>query len=102
MPNTFTPNLAVYSLYRYTRKYRKYVTMQEYTINQKTEDIMQSIYRQRPDVLCFSCYIWNISIVRELASELHKVSPGMKIWLGDRRYRMMLPGNWNGCHMLRA
>ena len=75
-------NLAVYSLYRYTRKYRKYVTMQEYTINQKTEDIMQSIYRQRPDVLCFSCYIWNISIVRELASELHKVLPGMKIWLG--------------------
>ncbi|MCH1984388.1 DUF4080 domain-containing protein [Ruminococcus sp. OA3] len=75
-------NLALYSLYRYTKKYRNHVMMLEFTINQRTEDVMQSIYRQHPDVLCFSCYIWNISIIRELAAELHKVLPDMKIWLG--------------------
>ena len=75
-------NLAVYSLYRYTKKYRNYVSMKEYTINQRTEEIMESIYRRRPDVLCFSCYIWNISMIRELAAQLHKVLPDLKIWLG--------------------
>ena len=37
---------------------------------------------RKPDAIGFSCYIWNISFVRELAAELKKVSPDVKIWAG--------------------
>ena len=40
------------------------------------------IYKQKPDVLCFSCYIWNISYVETLIREIHKILPSLPIWLG--------------------
>ena len=46
------------------------------------EDILQDLYEEKADVVIFSCYIWNISFVRELAAELKKVSPDVKIWAG--------------------
>ncbi|MGI6012593.1 MAG: B12-binding domain-containing radical SAM protein [Ruminococcus sp.] len=75
-------NLAVYSLKSYAAFRGSQVEMQEYTINQRMEDIMADIYRRKPDVLCFSCYIWNISLIQELVCELHKVLPNTEIWLG--------------------
>ncbi|MGI6007755.1 MAG: B12-binding domain-containing radical SAM protein [Ruminococcus sp.] len=75
-------NLAVYSLKGYVSARGIPVEMQEYTINQRMEDIMGSIYEKKPDVLCFSCYIWNISLITELVCELHKVLPETEIWLG--------------------
>ena len=75
-------NLAVYSLYSYAREYKKNIVIGEYTINQKSDEIISDIYREKPDVLGFSCYIWNISQILEIASELHKVLPRTKVWLG--------------------
>lgn len=75
-------NLAVYSLKSYAASHGNNVSMQEYTINQRMEEIMGDIYGRKPDVLCFSCYIWNISLVQELVCELHKVLPQTRIWLG--------------------
>lgn len=75
-------NLAVYSLRANAGKYKKYVELAEFTINQRTEEILRGIYRKKPDVLCFSCYIWNISIVETVAREIHKLLPKTKIWLG--------------------
>lgn len=46
------------------------------------EDILQDLYEAKADIIIFSCYIWNISFVRELAAELKKVSPEVKIWAG--------------------
>ena len=75
-------NLAVYSLYSYAREYQKDIVIGEYTINQKNDEIISNIYREKPDVLGFSCYIWNISQILEIAGELHKVLPQVQIWLG--------------------
>lgn len=54
----------------------------EYTINQNRQDILADIYRRQPGLVAFSCYIWNISQIIELAAELHKVLPQVPIWFG--------------------
>lgn len=75
-------NLAVYSLRAYAAPYRQQIVIKEYTINQYVEDILADIYREKADVLAFSCYIWNIGMVEELAELLHRLRPGLPIWLG--------------------
>lgn len=85
-------NLAVYYLREYASKYEASqsegtkretsITIAEYTINQQVEKIFQSIYSEKPDLLAFSCYIWNIEIIEKLCLELRKVLPNSKIWLG--------------------
>lgn len=75
-------NLAVYSMKSYCREYEKYVEIGEYTINQQKDEILKSIYKKHPDVLCFSCYIWNISFVKELICDLKKILPNTIIWAG--------------------
>lgn len=75
-------NLAVYSLKAYAKKYQDQIGLAEYTINQNPDDILKGIYRDHPEVLCISCYIWNISYVKNLIREVHKVLPDTAIWLG--------------------
>lgn len=75
-------NLAVYSLKAYAKEYQEHIRIAEYTINHQLEYILQQIYKQEPDVLCFSCYIWNFRYVQELIAELHKLLPHLPIWAG--------------------
>lgn len=75
-------NLAVFSLRAYAQERGIPVELAEYTINQSKDEIMKGIFQSKPDVLCFSCYIWNISFVRELITDLHKVLPATEIWVG--------------------
>lgn len=76
-------NLAVYSLKTYCQKKQGIgIGLKEYTINQQKEEIMRDLYGENPDVLAFSCYIWNISIVKELLCELSKVLPHTCFWVG--------------------
>ncbi|WP_461812472.1 B12-binding domain-containing radical SAM protein [Faecalimonas sp.] len=75
-------NLAVYSLKAYAKKYADNISLLEYTINQQLDEILMDLYKQKPDVLCFSCYIWNISYVETLIREIHKILPDLPIWLG--------------------
>lgn len=75
-------NLAVYSLKAYAGQFSGNVEIQEYTINNQVEDILDGIYEAKPEVVAFSCYIWNIEYVRKLACELHKLLPHCHIWLG--------------------
>lgn len=78
-------NLAVYSLKAYANQQLGEdvdIEIAEYTINQQLQDIMRDIYEKHPDILCLSCYIWNLQYVEELVRELHKVRPDMPIWLG--------------------
>lgn len=58
------------------------VELAEYTINHQPEQVLQDIYRRRPDVLGFSCYIWNITFIRDLLPDLAQILPGTDIWLG--------------------
>jgi len=75
-------NLAIYSIRANAKEYRDQIELGEYTINQYTEDILQDIYRRKPELLAFSCYIWNIRQIKELVKELRKVLPAVPIWLG--------------------
>ncbi len=75
-------NLAVYSLRAYAEEYRGNIELAEFTINHQKEYILSEIYKKKPDVLCFSCYIWNISYVREIAAEFHSLCPNVPIWVG--------------------
>ena len=67
------PNLAVYSLRAYAQQYKDEIQIAEYTINQQIDDILMDLYKKKPDVLCFSCYIWNLSYVEELIREFGKI-----------------------------
>ena len=75
-------NLAVYSIRANAGEYRDQIELGEYTINQYVEEILQDIYKKKPDLIAFSCYIWNIRHIRELVRELRKVLPKVPIWLG--------------------
>ena len=75
-------NLAVYNLKAYTSSYDENVLLREYTINQPKDEILKDIYSSRADVVCFSCYIWNISFVKELLADLHKILPDTAFWAG--------------------
>lgn len=75
-------NLAVYDLMAYGKAYHSHLLLREYTINQQKDEILGDLYRSRADVVCFSCYIWNISFIRELAADLKKILPEVQIWAG--------------------
>ncbi len=75
-------NLAVYSLRSYAEPYASEIEIAEYTINQQSDDILIDLYKRQPDLLCFSCYIWNVEYVEGLVCELHKLMPALPIWVG--------------------
>ena len=75
-------NLAVYSLKASAGQAASSVELAEFTINHRTEEILRDLYRRKPDVLLFSCYIWNIVYVKELGTQIKKVLPKVPIWLG--------------------
>ncbi|MBQ8591799.1 MAG: B12-binding domain-containing radical SAM protein [Lachnospiraceae bacterium] len=76
-------NPALYSLRAYAgEECREQIEIAEYTINNREENILEDIYRRQPDVIAFSCYIWNWNIIQNLIVELHKIMPELPIWLG--------------------
>ena len=79
-------NLGIYSLKAYAESRKAggevEIELAEYTINHQPEQVLQDIYRRRPEAVGFSCYIWNISFIRELIADLALVLPDTDIWLG--------------------
>lgn len=80
-------NPAVYSLKAYAEAYADFLSadtieIAEYTINQSRESILADIYKRKPDMTAFSCYIWNWNMIQDILVELPKILPEMKLWLG--------------------
>jgi len=75
-------NLAVYSLKAYAGQYSDSIDIVELTINHSEEEILKQIYLQKADIVAFSCYIWNIDIIKRITSELRKIQKQVKIWYG--------------------
>jgi len=75
-------NLAIYSLRAFADEYKEQIQIKEYTINQYTEDILADLYKEEADLVAFSCYIWNMGMVEELAELLHQLRPEVPIWFG--------------------
>ncbi len=101
-------NLAVYSLKAYVEEKwdseagqkeiqedtKPIIAIAEYTINQTVDQILMDLYRRKPDMLCFSCYLWNIEYVEHLLREIPKILPKTEIWLGGPEV------SWNAKEML--
>ena len=66
-------NLAI----RYIRSYCKYfdTEIKEYSINDNINSIISGIIYEDPDVVSFSCYIWNIEIINKICSSIKKINP---------------------------
>lgn len=75
-------NLAVYSLKASAGEYKDLVEIAEFTINNQADYILEEIYKKKPDVLMFSCYIWNLAMIENVMREFHKLCPNVPIWLG--------------------
>lgn len=77
-------NPAIYSLAAYAGKkgLLPYISLAEFTINQQEELVLAEIYEKQPDVIAFSCYIWNITMIYTLLEDLHRVLPETDLWLG--------------------
>ena len=79
-------NPGIYSLRAYAGKQNpellKDIEIAEYTINNQISDIVADIYKRNPDVIGFSCYIWNITYVKSIIEDLHQIMPDLPIWLG--------------------
>ena len=75
-------NPAVHSLKACAGEYEDCVEIAEFTINQQPSYIMREIYRKRPDVIAFSCYIWNRGIMDAVLPDLHKLLPHADFWAG--------------------
>ena len=76
-------NPAIYSLRAYAGvTYEQHIELAEYTINHSLQSILTGIYEKKPDVIGFSCYIWNIRMIEELLEELPKIMPQVPIWVG--------------------
>lgn len=75
-------NPAVYSLKSCTGEYESCVDIAEFTINQQQSYILQEIYKRHPDVIAFSCYIWNCQIMDSIIPDLHKILSDADIWAG--------------------
>lgn len=75
-------NLAVYSLKASAGEYKEMIEIAEFTINNQPDYILEEIYKKKPDVLMFSCYIWNLTMIENVIREFHKLCPQVPIWIG--------------------
>lgn len=75
-------NLAVYSLKANAGEYEKNIEICEYTINHRKEEILSRLYEKKPEIIGFSCYLWNIEYILDIAKDLKKVLPGLVIIAG--------------------
>ncbi|MCL1901379.1 MAG: DUF4080 domain-containing protein [Firmicutes bacterium] len=54
----------------------------EVNVNDNINEIIGKIYKSKPDIAAFSCYIWNIDYVRKIGIVIKKLLPNIKIILG--------------------
>ncbi|WLR43118.1 B12-binding domain-containing radical SAM protein [Bacillus carboniphilus] len=74
-------NLAI----RYLKAYASEefnVSITEYTIKDPIMNIVTDLYKRQPEVIGFSCYIWNIKESIEVIKMLKKIDPQLVIIVG--------------------
>ncbi|AOM83436.1 B12-binding domain-containing radical SAM protein [Salisediminibacterium beveridgei] len=74
-------NLALRLLKSYCEPEQR-VMIKEYTIKDPDMNIVSDLYNEQPDVIGFSCYIWNIEKTLAVVSMLKKVLPDTVLILG--------------------
>ncbi|AKL94565.1 putative cobalamin (vitamin B12)-dependent methylthiotransferase [Clostridium aceticum] len=75
-------NLAVRYLKKSAEDLVDHIEIAEFTINHSQHYILNEIYKMQPEIVCFSCYIWNIEMIHQISKLLKKVMPQVMIVLG--------------------
>ena len=75
-------NLALRYLEQIGKQASEDVCLYETTINEDVDFILADLISHHPDLLVFSCYIWNISLIKQLISAFNKVYPDTLILCG--------------------
>ncbi len=76
-------NPAVFSLAAFANENGgEAVEIAEFTINDRYEDILGGILKERPDMIGFSVYIWNAEMMKQLAEDIHKIYPDICMFAG--------------------
>lgn len=75
-------NLAVRYLKEYTRDINYQCKIKEFSINDRLEKVFENIMEQKPDIVAFSCYIWNIEYIRKLAKLIKTLDESIEILYG--------------------
>lgn len=73
-------NLAIRYIKSYCNEYN--IKLFEGTINENLIDISMNILKMEPEILGFSCYIWNIEETLKVCSIIKSVRKDVKIILG--------------------
>lgn len=76
-------SLALRYLTKFNENDKKHhIQTMEFTINQRLDFIADELFRQQPDVILFSCYIWNVDMLKQLCPLLKKIMPDCIIGFG--------------------
>ncbi|WP_040711788.1 B12-binding domain-containing radical SAM protein [Paenibacillus curdlanolyticus] len=75
-------SLALRCLKAFAEKDFPDIDIAEYTIKDPAMNIVSDLFARRPDVIGFSCYIWNIEETIVVIDMLRKIMPEVKILLG--------------------
>ncbi|MFV3011440.1 B12-binding domain-containing radical SAM protein [Clostridium botulinum] len=75
-------NLALRYLRANTEDLNYECVLKEFTINDRKENILEKIIMEKADLVAFSCYIWNLEYVEELANLIKLVKPSTEIVFG--------------------
>ena len=75
-------NPAVYSLAAYANAVSDNVSLAEFTINDRYEDVLRGILMRKPEVIGFSVYIWNVEFMKQLMEDIHRIAPSIRLMAG--------------------
>lgn len=75
-------NLAVRYLKAFTKDMDAECKIREFSINDREERVLEEIIKEKPNVVCFSTYIWNVEIVKRLSDLIKQVDSNIEILYG--------------------
>jgi len=65
------------------------IDIMEFTINDHYRSILSRLFAAQSDIYGFSCYIWNVEMVKKLCNDLKLARPDCFIVLGGPKFPMM-------------
>ncbi len=89
-------SLALRYIKSYCKDYESHITILETTINNNETEMIKAIYKEKPDIIGISCYIWNMSFVKTLIPTLRKLLPHTTLVLGGPEV------SYEGDHLFEA
>ena len=78
----FHSNLAIRYLKSFTKDLDCEIVLKEFTINDRKENIVKELYKEKANIIGFSTYIWNVTLVKEISDLLKIINEDVEIVYG--------------------